>query len=93
MTTDNQISSNIDAALNSALLNTSFEGQSKLSNEGNQLLSDFRAVLESYKQLGNAKNSDNIVQDALWSSSKADVDFNASVDSEIGKSALLMSSK
>ncbi|PCH36984.1 hypothetical protein WOLCODRAFT_20866 [Wolfiporia cocos MD-104 SS10] len=76
--THQQISHTIDAFLNSAVLSVAppIDG-GELSQQGKVLQNDVRDVLEAYKQLGESKNEpfpgDNVVQEALWHLSEADI--------------------
>lgn len=48
----------------------------RLSEQGSILVKDIENILEAYKQLGQEKNSDDVVQEALWSLAQSDVDVN-----------------
>ncbi|KAJ3539933.1 hypothetical protein NM688_g6300 [Phlebia brevispora] len=68
-----QISAFIDWFLNSPLaqVEPSVEG-GELSEQGRILINDIQELLISYKNLGEKKNGDNLIQQALWHLSQAD---------------------
>jgi hypothetical protein len=47
--------------------------QGELSTQGRVLAQDLRAVLDAYKQFGQDKNSDNILQKAIWHLTEGDL--------------------
>nr|GAT50053.1 predicted protein [Mycena chlorophos] len=51
-----------------------------LSEQGRILADDIRRIIQSYKVLGARKNGDDILQEALWSLSKTNVDVAVSTD-------------
>ncbi|KAI0260070.1 hypothetical protein BC834DRAFT_942513 [Gloeopeniophorella convolvens] len=62
-------------------------GEGELSQNGQKLARDLRGVLEAYKAYGARKNSENLVQEALWHLNQADLsssslDIDVSIDSE-----------
>ncbi|CAL1703049.1 unnamed protein product [Somion occarium] len=69
-----QINSFIDWLLNSALtqIEPTPDG-GELSEQGKVLVQDVRHLLNAYKLLGDHKNGDNLIQEALWHLSQADV--------------------
>jgi len=63
----------IDIALNSFLQSRALKNPSnKLSPEGQQLIADFRDVVEQAKHLLLTKNEGNLLQDFIWQSQKID---------------------
>ncbi|OBZ65028.1 Uncharacterized protein C32A11.02c, partial [Grifola frondosa] len=69
-----QTSKAIDQFLNSPILNSEPPVDSgELSAQGKELMGDVHSVLVAHKQLGEHKNSDNIIQQALWHLSEADI--------------------
>ncbi|KAI0795838.1 hypothetical protein C8Q75DRAFT_744066 [Abortiporus biennis] len=69
-----QINSFFDWLLNSALtqIEPSTDG-GELSTEGKQLVNDIRELVTAYKILGEKMNGDNLIQEALWHLSQADL--------------------
>ncbi|KAF7305506.1 hypothetical protein HMN09_00803400 [Mycena chlorophos] len=51
-----------------------------LSGQGRVLADDIRRILDSYKALGQHKNGDDILQEALWHLSNTEIDVSVSVD-------------
>ncbi|KAH8091062.1 hypothetical protein BXZ70DRAFT_994141 [Cristinia sonorae] len=69
-----QISAFIDWLLNSALTQVEPSANSgELSEQGKILVGDVRNLLEAYKLVGEHKNGDNLIQEALWHLSQADI--------------------
>ncbi|KAF4567138.1 hypothetical protein EYR40_006132 [Pleurotus pulmonarius] len=48
-------------------------GSDQLSFQGRVLADDVREILDAYKQLGNNKNSDDLIQECLWHLSETDL--------------------
>jgi hypothetical protein len=55
----------------------------ELSTQGQILADDLRGVLDAYKQLGRDKNSDNILQQAIWHLSEGDLTVTAEAEEEV----------
>ncbi|EDR09989.1 uncharacterized protein LACBIDRAFT_317829 [Laccaria bicolor S238N-H82] len=55
----------------------------ELSTQGQILADDLRGVLDAYKQLGKDKNSDNILQQAIWHLTEGDLTVTAEVEEEV----------
>ncbi|THH32403.1 hypothetical protein EUX98_g1751 [Antrodiella citrinella] len=69
-----QINSFIDWLLNSALTQVEPSDDSgELSEQGKILVGDVRNLLNAYKLAGEHKNGDNLIQEALWHLSEADI--------------------
>ncbi|KAH9913530.1 uncharacterized protein B0H18DRAFT_1097329 [Fomitopsis serialis] len=70
-----QLATWVDAALDSAVLRAdpSADGGSELSQQGKALQNGLRDVLVAWKQLGESKNGDNLLQESLWHLSAADL--------------------
>ncbi|KAF7329086.1 hypothetical protein MKEN_00169100 [Mycena kentingensis (nom. inval.)] len=60
--------------LNNSLIPAVGPSDSTLSGQGRVLANDVRRILEAYKTLGDRKNGDDVLQEALWNLSKVDVE-------------------
>ncbi|KAI0327376.1 hypothetical protein GY45DRAFT_1327603 [Cubamyces sp. BRFM 1775] len=68
-----QISQGIDALLAAPILNNQPSTDAgELSEQGREIQNGVRNLLSAYKQLGENKNADNIIQESLWHLSEVD---------------------
>lgn len=68
-----QVNALIEWFLNSGLTQVEPSSDGALSEQGKVLVGDVRELLNAYKQLGENKNGDDIIQEALWHLSQADI--------------------
>ncbi|KAM5546176.1 hypothetical protein V8D89_000302 [Ganoderma adspersum] len=69
-----QTSKAVESALNSPFLANEPSGDvGELSEQGRKLQDGFRQLLLAYKNLGDNKNADDIIQESLWHLSEADL--------------------
>lgn len=72
--TTEQINGFIDYLLESDLIQVdSIAGQPQLTAQGKKLAGDVRELLAANKEIGSTKNSDNVLQEAFWHLSQADL--------------------
>ncbi|KAF8638388.1 hypothetical protein AX17_002249 [Amanita inopinata Kibby_2008] len=60
-------------------------GADELSSQGRLLASDIRSVLECYKEIGNNKNRDNILQEAIWHLAQGELVTTAKTATDVDK--------
>ncbi|KAI0649580.1 hypothetical protein C8Q79DRAFT_901796 [Trametes meyenii] len=71
--TQKQVSQALDALLAAPILNNEpSTGIGELSAQGKAIQDTIRGLLNAYKQLGESKNADNIIQESLWHLSEVD---------------------